>query len=79
MDQTDEHSWAVRFGVRCELGMNLTAQPSTEEALMCQSTSPGGRLVCANPRCDGRGHVWVHESSAPDRKRDDDGTMRSAA
>ncbi len=46
---------------------------------MCQSTSPGGRLTCANPRCDGRSHVWVHESSAPDRKRDDDGLQLDAA
>jgi hypothetical protein len=37
---------------------------------MCRQTSPGGRLACANPVCNGRSHVWVHESSAPDRKRD---------
>lgn len=37
---------------------------------MCREPSPGGRLVCANPVCNGRSHVWVHESSAPDRKRD---------
>lgn len=46
---------------------------------MCKSTSPGGRLTCANPRCDGRSHVWVHESSAPDRKRDGDGLELDAA
>jgi len=37
---------------------------------MCREKSPGGRLACANPVCNGRSHVWVHESSAPDRKRD---------
>ena len=37
---------------------------------MCREPSPGGRLACANPVCNGRSHVWVHESSAPDRKRD---------
>jgi hypothetical protein len=39
---------------------------------MCRQPSPGGRLACANPVCNGRSHVWVHESSAPDRKRDHD-------
>ena len=39
---------------------------------MCDTSSPGGRLACANPCCNGRSHVWVHESSAPDKKRDDD-------
>lgn len=39
---------------------------------MCRERSPGGRLTCANPACNGRSHVWVHESSAPDRKRDFD-------
>ena len=39
---------------------------------MCAMRSPGGHLVCANPQCNGRGHVWVHESSAPDRKRDEE-------
>jgi len=37
---------------------------------MCRQLSPGGRLACVNPVCNGRSHVWVHESSAPDRKRD---------
>ena len=46
---------------------------------MCQSTSPGGRLTCANPKCDGRSHVWIHESSAPDLKRDRDGLELDAA
>ena len=46
---------------------------------MCDMRSPGGHLVCANPRCNGRGHVWVHESSAPDRKRDDDMARETAA
>ena len=39
---------------------------------MCGQLSPGGRLACTNPLCNGRSHVWVHESSAPDRKRDAD-------
>lgn len=46
---------------------------------MCQTTSPGGRLTCSNPRCDGRSHVWVHESSAPDHKRDVDSALQGAA
>ena len=37
---------------------------------MCRQPSPGGHLACVNPVCNGRSHVWVHESSAPDRKRD---------
>jgi hypothetical protein len=37
---------------------------------MCRQPSPGGHLVCANPTCTGRSHIWVHESSAPDLKRD---------
>jgi hypothetical protein len=37
---------------------------------MCSEPSPSGRLSCANLVCNGRSHVWVHESSAPDRKRD---------
>ena len=45
---------------------------------MCDVRSAGGHLVCANPRCDGRGHVWVHESSAPDSKRDADGVLPAA-
>ena len=40
---------------------------------MCRQPSPGGHLLCANPTCEGRSHVWVHESSAPDGKRDRDG------
>jgi hypothetical protein len=39
---------------------------------MCRELSPGGHLACANPVCNGRSHVWVHESSAPDPKRDFD-------
>lgn len=39
---------------------------------MCDVTSPGGHLVCVNQNCSGHGHVWVHESSAPDPGRDAD-------
>ena len=39
---------------------------------MCLELSQGGRLACVNPVCNGRSHVWIHESSAPDRKRDVD-------
>ena len=39
---------------------------------MCQATSPGGSLSCARKDCDGRGHVWVHASSAPDAKAEAD-------
>jgi hypothetical protein len=46
---------------------------------MCETKSPGGHLACANPHCNGRSHVWVHESSAPDKKRDGDSPSRSAA
>jgi hypothetical protein len=45
---------------------------------MCAKRSPGGHLVCANPECNGRGHVWVHESSAPDRKRDEEAEAPAA-
>ena len=45
---------------------------------MCATTSPGGHLVCANPTCNGRSHVWIHESSAPDRKRDQDAELPAA-
>lgn len=34
----------------------------------CTVLSPGGNLTCHNPRCNGRGHVWIHPSSAPDSK-----------
>lgn len=46
---------------------------------MCDMRSPGGHLVCANPHCNGRSHVWIHESSAPDRKRENErlGARRS--
>jgi hypothetical protein len=43
---------------------------------MCRQPSPGGHLECVNPFCNGRSHVWVHESSAPDRKRDFDARDR---
>lgn len=46
---------------------------------MCETSSPGGRLICANRDCNGRSHVWVHESSAPDTKRDDDMHRQVAA
>lgn len=39
---------------------------------MCQEKSPGGHLTCSNPNCEGRSHVWIHESGAPDTKRDND-------
>ena len=39
---------------------------------MCDVKSPGGNLRCCRPHCDGRGHVWVHASSAPDRKAEAD-------
>ncbi len=39
---------------------------------MCAMRSPGGPLDCANPKCNGRGPVWVLASSAPDRKRDEE-------
>lgn len=58
---------------------SLLAPRPSKEATMCDTTSPGGRLVCTNPRCNGRSHVWVHESSAPDRKRDDDMARQDAA
>ncbi len=37
---------------------------------MCEVTSPGGNLECAREDCDGRGHVWIHYSSAVDSKAD---------
>ncbi|WP_162529669.1 hypothetical protein [Nocardioides caldifontis] len=46
---------------------------------MCATRSPGGHLVCANPHCNGRSHVWIHESSAPDSKRDQDSAESAAA
>ena len=39
---------------------------------MCEVTSPAGNLACARDDCDGRGHVWVHASSATDAKTDAD-------
>jgi hypothetical protein len=39
---------------------------------MCEVTSPAGNLSCAREDCDGRGHVWVHASSATDPKVDQD-------
>jgi hypothetical protein len=39
---------------------------------MCDAKSPGGNLHCSRPQCDGRGHVWVHASSAPDSKAEAD-------
>ena len=44
---------------------------------MCDMTSPGGRLTCVNRECDGRSHVWAHESSAPDSKRDADQVLQT--
>lgn len=42
---------------------------------MCEALSPGGRLRCSNPKCDGRSHVWEHESAAHDAKADADGNV----
>ena len=39
---------------------------------MCDVRSPAGNLSCARPECDGRGHIWVHASSAQDPKADAD-------
>jgi hypothetical protein len=39
---------------------------------MCDVRSPAGNLSCARTDCDGRGHVWVHASSAHDPKADAD-------
>jgi hypothetical protein len=39
---------------------------------MCEASSPGGNLQCARVECDGRGHVWVHASSAHDPKAEAD-------
>ena len=39
---------------------------------MCDVRSPAGNLPCARTECDGRGHVWVHSSSAHDPKADAD-------
>jgi hypothetical protein len=37
---------------------------------MCEAMSPAGNLSCSRVDCDGRGHVWVHASSARDPKAD---------
>ena len=37
---------------------------------MCEVMSPAGNLPCSRDDCDGRGHVWVHGSSAEDPKAD---------
>lgn len=34
----------------------------------CAALSPGGHYTCSREDCDGKGHVWTHESSAPDDK-----------
>jgi len=39
---------------------------------MCDVMSPAGNLPCARNECDGRGHVWVHASSAEDPKAEAD-------
>jgi hypothetical protein len=39
---------------------------------MCDVTSPAGNLLCVRTECDGRGHVWVHASSATDAKAEAD-------
>lgn len=35
---------------------------------MCDVKSPAGNLACSRTDCDGRGHVWIHASSAYDPK-----------
>ena len=42
------------------------------EVRMCDVMSPAGNLPCARNDCDGRGHVWVHASSAEDPKAEAD-------
>jgi hypothetical protein len=59
--------------------LNYDGEFTEQEDVMCTTTSPGGHLVCANPTCNGRSHVWIHESSAPDYKRDLDSTDAAAA
>jgi hypothetical protein len=39
---------------------------------MCDVMSPAGNLRCARNDCDGRGHVWVHPSSAEAPKAETD-------
>jgi hypothetical protein len=39
---------------------------------MCDVLSPAGNLPCIRHDCDGRGHVWVHASSAEDPKAEAD-------
>jgi len=43
---------------------------SQEGNVMCDAASPAGNLCCARDDCDGRGHVWIHASSAHDDKAD---------
>lgn len=42
---------------------------------MCDVRSPAGNLECARPQCDGRGHVWIHASSAYDAKVEADAEL----
>lgn len=44
---------------------------------MCEVLSPAGNLPCSRSDCDGRGHVWVHASSAYDPKAEADGLLES--
>ncbi|MGZ4437992.1 MAG: hypothetical protein ACXVW6_10145 [Nocardioidaceae bacterium] len=39
---------------------------------MCNASSPAGNLTCSRTECDGRGHVWIHASSARDPKAEAD-------
>ena len=42
---------------------------------MCEVKSPAGNLECVRYECDGRGHVWVHGSSAYDSKAEADAAL----
>jgi hypothetical protein len=42
---------------------------------MCEAASPAGNLHCARVECDGRGHVWIHASSAFDPKAEADSLL----
>jgi len=42
---------------------------------MCDVASPAGNLHCVRDECDGRGHVWIHASSAVDPKAEADSLL----
>jgi len=52
--------------------MTLTAEDLGGGDAMCEARSPRGTLRCTRPNCDGRGHVFIHPSSAPDAKAEAD-------